>query len=243
VPAYTDIREKEKPVSNTGSAASRSQPEDTAKASGKTPRTPMSSALRAVAARKLATIHGTTLDRVNYALGIAARGDFVSAETLCDVLMEHADRVGEDVRVVRDCLEFGIPLERLRYLMSDMKMREADELVTELLMNKGHNPEQRKYLTSIKLATARHLVNQDPRLVNNDILEIVKQILIEYHAETGHFPLSFRELNEVLPPDAPPLTEYDVIEYSGSNQHFTVQLRSRENPNEVLSLHQSAFVE
>ncbi len=205
-------------------------------------RTVQDNPMLTIASRALEKIPGGVREKVVYARSVANAGDLDGARAMCQALMNDSAGEPENVALARGCLQFDVPLVKLRQLMKESRMTEANQLVAQMLGWVGNIPEYRDYLLSIREITARRAASEDPKAREQTILGVVQGILEQYREQQGRFPLSYDELNGALPADTPPLTEYDIVSYYATEDAFSVKLKARANPLEVLSLHKTGLI-
>jgi len=193
-----------------------------------------------IAARALEKVGGGVREKVMYARSVANNGDVEGARAMCQALMTQADAA--DMTLARNCVHFDVPLVKLRQLMKDSRMRDANLLIDNMLKWVGNVPEYREYLLSVRKITAERAARENPEAAKQTIMNVVQTVLERYHEEQGRFPRSYTELNEALPADAPPLTDYDIVSYYATDDAFSVKIQARENPLEVLSLHKTGLI-
>lgn len=195
-----------------------------------------------IASKALSKIPGGVKEKVIYARSVANAGDLDGARAMCQALMRQSSGAPQDLALARSCVQFDVPLAKLRQLMKDSRMSEANRLVDQMLNWVGNVPEYRDYLLSIRAITAKKAATEDPASREQTILGVVQEILERYRENQGRFPLSYDELNSALPADAPPLTDYDIVSYYATEDAFSVKLQARANPLEVLSLHKTGLI-
>jgi len=180
--------------------------------------------------------------RVAQAMASARSGDRRSGLALCNAMLR-AKLNAAETRMVQSCAMFDIPLLELRELMTTDRMRAADKLVTHMLSSLPDESEHIAYLQSIKQVTAETAPPEDPDGPGAHTMSRITRVLENYRQSRGYFPRNYGELNRLLPANTPPLVDYDIINYANVNNGFSIEIRNRENPKEVLSLHKSSLID
>lgn len=180
--------------------------------------------------------------RITYAINLANQGQHESAMAICNQLLTYPSLSRAQLDRARSCIDFDIPLVRLRDLMTAGQMASAQNLLRTMLRATRPDSDHRRYLLSIRQATAKATPVDEPANPADAVLAEVTRILEQWRGKTGYFPRSYAELNTALPADAPPLVEYDIINYAGNKDEFSVAIRNRARPREVLSLHKTGLL-
>jgi hypothetical protein len=74
------------------------------------------------------------------------------------------------------------------------------------------------------------------------VVQQVRGILEGYRRARGRYPVGYRELNDILPPNRPPLQHFLVGHYRGTGTGYLLVLRNRYDTNQVLTLQDTGML-
>ena len=174
-------------------------------------------------------------------------GHLALAEAQFQKALASARRGSEVYEAALEELSYQLPLMRVqRYLLAGER-RKAGRLLEELLQE--HKTDEKK---------SRHLVELIARLrksggTQGDVypqpgsghrtITAVEQTLNRFYKEHGRYPRDYDELNQVLPPDRFPLSDYDIVHYVENGHAYGLTLRSKSEPDNILSVQDTGLVQ
>lgn len=174
-------------------------------------------------------------------------GHLAQAEVQFQKALAAAPRGGDVYRAALEELTYQLPLMRVqRYVLSGQRLK-AEHLLQDLL--KDHQGDEKKN---------RHLVGLIARLRKSKpgetgiasepgsgrkAINSVEQTLSRFYQDHGHYPRGYRELNRILPADRYPLSDYDIVHYVERGHAYGLTLRSKSDPENLLSVQETGLVE
>lgn len=153
-------------------------------------------------------------------------------------------------RVYKEALEeltYQLPLMRVqRYVLAGDRLK-AGELLQELLQeHKGDKKKSRHIVQLIARLRKGRLIKggvySEPGS-GHSAIETVEATLRRFYAQNGRYPRGYRELNELLPPDRYPLNKYDIVRYVEQGHAYGLTLRSKTDPDNLLSIQDTGLVQ
>ncbi len=145
---------------------------------------------------------------------------------------------------VRATLEIGLPLAQARQYLISGYPEAADQVLRTAAAANAGDPARLAQISELltQVAAVREAAARERQTGERTVLEQVAVILQRYRAEFGHYPPGFGELNRVLPPDRGPLTRFDIVSYQASGDRMSIVLRAKDNPENILNLHDTGLV-
>ena len=175
------------------------------------------------------------------------QGNLIQAETQFQKALDNAPRGSDIYKAALEELTYELPLMRVqRYVLAGEKSK-AGALLQELLQE--HKSDKKK---------SRHLVELIARLRKGALvqggvynqpgggrraIDGVERTLQRYFAKNGHYPRGYAELNRILPADRYPLNRYDIVHYVASGHAYGLTLRSKSDPENVLTVQNTGLVQ
>lgn len=147
----------------------------------------------------------------------------------------------------RDELNFHLPLKRVEGLIASEDWPEVEETLRGLMDR--YESDERKSLYLLRLISQlQERVPDDVRDRRGQeggrtVMKNVERTLEQFHAQRGRYPRGYRELNQVLPPDREPLSEYDIVDYVNRGGAYGLTLRNKENPENVIRVQKTGLVQ
>lgn len=147
----------------------------------------------------------------------------------------------------REELDFRLPLRRVENLIANEQWQEVDESLGRLL--ERHDSDQNKSLYLLRLISQlQERVPDDAseRNAGRDgraVMENVERTLERFRVEKGRYPNGYAELNEVLPADQDPLSQYDIVEYVTEGRAYGLTLRNKEDPDNVIKVQRTGLLQ
>lgn len=174
------------------------------------------------------------------------RGNLTQAERNFSEALRYAPTNSELRRRALDELEYELPLLKVQRLVF-AGHREAAELELERLLEVHSEHAQRRPQLEQILANLDQLTrDQAPQSRQSEdgqyVMAQVRSRLADFHAKNARYPAGYRELNRLLPADQPPLTHFDIINYSVARGGFTLILRSKTDEQNTLTIQKTGLL-
>lgn len=174
-------------------------------------------------------------------------GNLARAEVDFQKALAAAPRGSDVYQTALEELTYQLPLMRVqRYVLSGQRATAEDLLQDLLKEHQGDEKKRRHLLTLIarlrKSAPDQSGVYSKPGS-GRKAIESVEQTLSRFYQENGRYPRGYRELNRILPADRYPLTDYDIVHYVERGHAYGLTLRSKSEPENLLSVQRTGLVE
>lgn len=184
-----------------------------------------------------------------YQKGVKAKEDGKVEEA--EVYFQEAmDASGTDNDIYWAALEevsFRLPLLRAKDMIAKEDWQDLEELLEALLEENRSDKEKTVYLLRL-ISQLRDIVpdgtagqksgTEDGR----ETMGQVERVLQRFHAENGRFPRGYDELNRVLPADEYPLENYDIVDYVSRNGFYGLTLRSKSDPDNLITVENTGLL-
>lgn len=176
-------------------------------------------------------------------------GELAAAERRFREALSAAERGDDAYAAALEELTYRLPLMRVeRYYKAGQWDRVERRLRSLLKQHKSDEDKSRHLMALIGwLRDRRAVAGGDGGRSQSDrgrqAVQHVKRIMARYLAEHGRYPDGYRELNQLLPADRFPLKDYDIVRYAARGQAYALTLRSKENPDNLLSVQKTGLVE
>lgn len=183
------------------------------------------------------------------AAGRRAKGErnLSRAELYFQEALTEAERGGEVYETALEELTYHLPLMRVeRYVLSG-QWRSAEQSLRDLLEHHQSDEEKSKHLAGLIAKVRDRSPAQGSVYTQRDAgrttVEHVERRLDRFLAEHGRYPRGYDELNEILPAGRYPLEDYDIVHYVGRGRAYGLTLRSRSDPDNLLSVQRTGLVQ
>ncbi|HSH41200.1 MAG TPA: bacterial transcriptional activator domain-containing protein [Arenicellales bacterium] len=183
------------------------------------------------------------------AAGRRAKGerDLARAERHFQAALAAAERDGEVFRSALEELTYHLPLMRVERYIRSGRWEQAERSLQDLLEQHQADEEKSRHLIGLiaRLRDSRPVPGgvHSSQGAGRKAIEHVERILDQFLREHGRYPLGYDELNEILPAGRYPLDDYDIVHYVGAGRGYGLTLRSRNNPENLLSVQRTGLVQ
>lgn len=144
-------------------------------------------------------------------------------------------------------LTYRLPLKRVERYVASNQWGKAEQLLQDL--REQHRSDERKsrHLAHLlEKVRDRTLVPEDTRkrsVEGRGVVAEVEQTLEQFLEENGRYPRGYDELNEILPAGRYPLDEHDIVHYVGRDRAYGLTLRSRTNPDNLVTVQRTGLLQ
>lgn len=175
------------------------------------------------------------------------RGNLKQAEQNFNDAFRYAPKNSELRQRALDELEYELPLLEVQRLVFAGHGVAAELELKKMLEAHAEHPQRRTQLEKIlanldQLTRAQQQQESGRSQDGQYVMEQVRRRLADYHAQNERYPASYRELNRLLPADAPPLDYFDVIHYTSTRGGFTLVLRSKTDHQNTLTIQKTGLL-
>lgn len=174
-------------------------------------------------------------------------GRLARAEVQFQNALAAAPRDSDVYQAALEELTYQLPLMRVqRYVLAGQTVK-AGELLQDMLEQHQSDEKKSRHLVKLIAQLRKHQAGQsavyDQSGNGLKAIKRVRQILGRFYDEHGRYPRGYGELNRVLPPDHYPLEDYDIVHYVERGHGYGLTLRSKTDPNNLLSVQSTGLVE
>lgn len=145
-----------------------------------------------------------------------------------------------------EALNFNLPLMQVEGLIANERWREVEELLGRLIERYESDENKSEYLLRLITQLQERVPDQAGRQgkpgSGREVMDRVEQILERYREEKGRYPRGYKELNEILPADQAPLQDYDIVNYVMQGRAYGLTLRSKADPESMLTVQKSGLM-
>lgn len=147
-----------------------------------------------------------------------------------------------------DELEYHLPLMWAERFVLNQNWLAAEQKLNQLLQRYQDDEKRSRHLVDLIARLRASQQNQQQQTYvdpgqGRQALENVAQILQRFFQERQRFPRDYAELNNLLPANKYPLNEYDIVHYTSVGEAYGLTLRSKLNPENVLTLQRTGLVQ
>ncbi|NOZ09543.1 MAG: hypothetical protein GXP09_00640 [Gammaproteobacteria bacterium] len=169
---------------------------------------------------------------------------FQSARIYYQQAIQLAGSRDQKTRVAaRRGLDYKLPLREARWRLGKGDIGGAFSLLEQAVqVNQGHPRRLEEITALIDRVKSLHFQRQSDK-AGELLLPRVKQRLADYRKRTGHYPLTVKALNAALPADQEPLKFHDIIGYKATPQAYRMLIRSKADPERILSLNVTGLIQ
>lgn len=181
--------------------------------------------------------------------GRRAKGErnLARAEVHFTEALTSAERGGEVYETALEELTYHLPLMRVERYVLEGQWRSAEQSLRDLLDQHQADEEKSRHLVGL----IARLRDRSPaeggvypqRDAGRTTVERVERTLDRFLAEHGRYPRGYDELNEILPAGRYPLEDYDIVHYVGRGRGYGLTLRSKADPDNLLSVQKTGLVQ
>lgn len=147
----------------------------------------------------------------------------------------------------RDGLTYHLPLRRVERYVAAKQWGRAEQLLRDL--QERHRDDEaksghlRQLMAKLRDGTLTPEDTKPDSFDGRRVVQEIEETLDRFLAENGRYPGGYEELNEILPADQYPLLQYDIVHYVGRGRAYDLRLRSRANPNRLLTVQRTGLVQ
>ncbi|MDH3378338.1 MAG: hypothetical protein OEQ39_15465 [Gammaproteobacteria bacterium] len=145
---------------------------------------------------------------------------------------------------IRRELDFNIPLLEAEQRFNRGDVAGAKHVLQWTRGRNRDNPDRQRILENLLIRISSIPTQAAAEPTNRD--EVVAQIRDEmrrFRDQYKRYPNGYRELNSLLAPDRPPLTHFDVTYYGLTNGGYVIEIRSKSNPDNLISIQRTGLLE
>jgi hypothetical protein len=92
-------------------------------------------------------------------------------------------------------------------------------------------------LNSLPPQTTAETVNAD------EVLAQIRGEMRRFRDQNKRYPSGYHELNSLFMPDRPPLTHFDITHYQLANGGYVIEIRSKSDPDNIISIQRTGLLE
>ena len=192
---------------------------------------------------------GTKPAAAALAAGRRAKGerDLAGAEAHFQDALAAAERGGDVYEVALEELTYHLPLMRVeRYVLAG-QWKNAEQSLQDLLERHQSDEEKSQHLVGL-IAKLRDRSPVEGGVyarpdAGRKVVQHIERTLDRFLDEHGRYPRGYDELNKILPAGRYPLGEYDIVHYVGGGRAYGLTLRSKTNPDNLLSIQRTGLVQ
>ncbi len=187
-------------------------------------------------------------DALNRGRVSKGQGDLEGATEHFQQALTLAPPDSEVARQARDEVEYYVPLMAVQQAYFAGDFNAAESILQELIERYRADPDRHGQLSQI-LATLQQArtATGGGRAGNAAGRQVISKAVVaaleEFRRKTGHYPSGYRELNEILPADQTPLTDYDIVQYIASGEGYHLVLRSKGEPQDTINLYSTGLLD
>ncbi|MGA8260746.1 MAG: hypothetical protein WB783_11080 [Arenicellales bacterium] len=174
-------------------------------------------------------------------------GHLALAEEQFQKALASASRGSKVYKAALEELTYQLPLMRVqRYVLAGARQK-AGRLLEELLQEHQSDEKKSRHLVELiarlrKGGEAQDGVYSQPGSGHRTI-SVVERTLNRFYRKHGRYPRDYDELNQILPPDRYPLTDYDIVHYVEQGHAYGLTLRSKSDPDNILTVQDTGLVQ
>lgn len=174
-------------------------------------------------------------------------GSITRAEAHFQEALAAADHDDDVYRTALDELTYYLPLMRVeRYVLNGQGQR-ADRSLQDLLEQHQSDEERSQHLVGL-IARLRDRAPAGGGVYTEsgegrEAIRHIQQTLDRFLESNGRYPDGYEELNRILPAERYPLNDYDIVHYAGWGRSYGLTIRSRSNPDNLLSVQRTGLMQ
>jgi tetratricopeptide (TPR) repeat protein len=174
-------------------------------------------------------------------------GKLADAEARFQKALAAAERDSPAFDAALEELTYQLPLMRVERYVTAGQWPEAERQLQDLLERHQSDEEKSRHLVHLiaevrKRTPVEAGVHTQPGGGRRAIRQ-VQRTLERFFEEKGRYPNGYRELNELLPAGRFPLSEYDIVHYVSRGGAYGLTLRSKSDPENLLSVQKTGLVQ
>ncbi len=177
---------------------------------------------------------------------LSSGGKFETARIQFEIARQMSPTDSTLYKQASDELDFHLPMREIERRLHVGDLAAAEQLLAELLTRYAGDVERRGQIEAMRQAlTALRNALPLPGSVTVDgdaVLVGVRRILEDYRRRNRRYPIGYRELNTVLPPNRPPLEVFLVAHYEADGSGYLLVLRNRYEQKHTLTLRNTGLI-
>lgn len=183
------------------------------------------------------------------AAGRRAKGErnLARAEAYFQDALAAAERGGEVYEAALEELTYHLPLMRVERYVRRGQWQNAEQSLQDLLEQHQSDDEKSQHVVSLIAKLRDRTPAQGGVYARPDggrrVIEHIERTLERFLAEHHRYPRGYDELNELLPAGRYPLENYDIVHYVGDRRAYGLTLRSKSNPDNLLTVQKTGLVQ
>lgn len=173
------------------------------------------------------------------------RGQFKRAWEQFEIARQMAPEGSPHRQQAEQELNYHLPLKEIQHRVNVGDLDGAQQLLNDLLVINQSAPARRAELTTMLQNLKVMRSGGGGRWMSvdhNAVVQQVRRILEDYRRTRGRYPVGYRELNDTLPPNRPPLQYFLVGRYEGTGAGYLLVLRNRYDPNQVVTIQNTGML-
>lgn len=154
-----------------------------------------------------------------------------------DLLKQETGEKSQHDLLIRE-RDYVLPYYEALYFLDEAKLDKARTIIVHALRANQKFPERQRSLRELGVEILRTQEDRgdEGAPLEDSVSRTVEDKLKQYFYDNEVFPLNYKELNKLLPPEQGVLRWYDVIDYVGSRERCRIRLRNRKQHAQVLDL-------
>ncbi len=168
----------------------------------------------------------------------------VSAAAVLERAYQRATGQAAMQDAIRTELDFNIPLLEAEQRFNRGDLAGAKHVLQWARARNRDNPDRQRTLVNLLTRISRIPPQAAAETTNAE--QVVAQIRGEmqrFRDQNTRYPRGYHELNSLLVPDRPPLTHFDIIYYALANGGYVIEIRSKSDPDNLISIQRTGLLE
>ena len=173
------------------------------------------------------------------------RGNYELAREQFEIARQVAPDSSSITKQAEQELSYYLPLHVIQSRVHSGDLDEAERLLKKLSAVNQAEPLRLEELSTMlrNLRVMRNASSAQRLSVDQaKVIQDVRRVLEDYRRERGRYPPGYRELNFALPPNQPPLEQFLVARYLTGVSGYVLVLRSKHDPNHLLTLQNTGLL-
>ncbi len=173
------------------------------------------------------------------------RGYFDEAREQFEIALQLAPESSEANSQAKLELHYRLPLVEIQHRVSAGDLDGAEEILNGMAAMNRDQPERLQKINTMmrNLELMRGAAIVRPTSVDHStVIRQVRRVLEVFRRKQGRYPVGYRELNQALPANQPPLEHFVVNHYTGQGSGYVLVLQNRYDPKQVLTLQNTGLL-
>ena len=169
-------------------------------------------------------------------------GQFGLAKVVLRYGIELAQSSGADYVELNDELEYAMPILQAKEQLVLGEPDQAEKILNGLAEKFSTDDRRINEITALLGALSQSRLRAAAKLDNErEVTRDVRHRLSQYYDESGVFP-NYAELNQILPPGAELLQNYEIVFYKSVPNAYRMVLRNINNPKNLLKIEATGLI-